>query len=681
MHFRHNHAIRLVALSVMIGAMPRAALAAPPVNPVEWSARVKKGPSPLKPGSVFTALVTATIADGWHLYSMDEMEGGPTPTWIIVPDGQPFTLKGKVREPQPTVEFDPNFNLETRYFENSVSFEMSIKAAATVPPGTDTVRIDVRYQTCNDRTCLPPKVVTLSVPVKIEPGAKGVAGAAQRAGAAPESVAGLGSSMPSVVPENAAVATSSVASEKTTSSAAVESSRKAETLNTVPRSQSLGSFIWLAAVMGALSLLTPCVFPMIPITVSYFTNHAGGNRKSAIFTAIIYAIGIILTFTALGMLLAVLFGAGGVNQLAANPWVNLLITTIFLGFAFSLFGAYFIQIPPSLMDKLDSLMRSKEGSQVIGALLMGFTFTLTSFTCTAPFVGTLLVMTAQGNWRWPLAGMLTFSTVFAIPFFALALAPQLLARLPKAGGWMVSVKVVMGFLEIAAAMKFLSNTDLVWHWGIFTRQVVLAVWVGIGVLTVLYLLGYVRMEHDSPIESIGATRLAFAMVFLALTIWLIPGLFGRELGELESFLPPELGTSASQSGAGSASSANPKQDDSWILNDYPAALARAKQTNKPIFIDFTGYTCTNCRWMEANIFPRAEVKAELAKFVRVRLYTDGSGSLYESQQKMESDRFGTVALPLYVILSPEDKSAATFPGLTRSPEEFLAFLAKYQRGG
>lgn len=170
MSFGHNHVIRLVALLAMIGAMHHTAFAAPPVNPVEWSARVKKGPSPLKPGSIFTVLVTATIADGWHLYSMDQMEGGPTPTWIIVPDSQPFTLKGRVKEPQPTVEFDANFNLETRYFENSVTFEMTIKAAASVPPGTNAVRIDVRYQTCNDRTCLPPRTVNLSVPVKIGPG-------------------------------------------------------------------------------------------------------------------------------------------------------------------------------------------------------------------------------------------------------------------------------------------------------------------------------------------------------------------------------------------------------------------------------------------------------------------------------------------------------------------------------
>jgi thiol:disulfide interchange protein DsbD len=410
---------------------------------------------------------------------------------------------------------------------------------------------------------------------------------------------------------------------------------------------------------------------MIPITVSYFTNHAGGSRKSAIATAIIFAVGIVLTFTALGMLLAVIFGAGGVNQLAANPWVNLLITAIFLGFAFSLFGTYFIQVPPGLMNKLDSLTRSKEGSHVVGALLMGFTFTLTSFTCTAPFVGTLLVMTSQGNWRWPLAGMLAFSTVFAIPFFILALAPQMMSRLPRAGGWMVSVKVVMGFLEIAAAMKFLSNADLVWHWGIFTRQVVLAVWVGIGVLTVLYVLGYFRMEHDSPVESVGAARLMVAIVFLTGTIWLLPGLFGRQLGELESFLPPELAASSTP-----ASPENMHGGADWILNDYDGAIRQAKQENKLVFVDFTGYTCTNCRWMEANMFPRPEVSTEMSKFVRVRLYTDGAGEIFERQQKMQQDKFGTVALPYYAILRADGSQVSVFPGLTRNSSEFLVFLQK-----
>jgi thiol:disulfide interchange protein DsbD len=634
---------------------------------VEWLA---KGPGKtLRPGEKFAVILTAKIADGWHMYSFTQPPGGPSMSQATLAPKQPFKQAGSVGGPPPHKAYDPNFEMETESYEGTAVFTLPLIVEANAPPGVQNVAIDVRFQVCNENTCLPPKTVNLSAPVKIAAVAKtAVGGVPSAPSAAPPSAA--------LAPSNVPVE-SDVAVEKTAPSAAVEPAKKAASLNTTPHSQSLGSFIWLAAVMGALSLLTPCVFPMIPITVSYFTNHASGNRKSAISTAVIYALGIVLTFTALGMLLAVIFGAGGVNQLAANPWVNLLITAIFLSFAFSLFGAYFIQIPPSVMDKLNSVTRSQEGSQVVGALLMGFTFTLTSFTCTAPFVGTLLVMTAQGNWRWPLAGMLAFSTVFAIPFFVLALAPQLMTRLPKAGGWMVSVKVVMGFLEIAAAMKFLSNADLVWHWGIFTRQVVLAVWVGIGVLTVLYVLGYVRLEHDSPIQSVGAARLTVAIVFLAVTIWLAPGLFGRQLGELESFLPPELGVSPP--GTSPVSSANLQHEAGWILNDYNAAIQQAQQEKKLVFVDFTGYTCTNCRWMEANMFPRPEVAQAMNKFVRVRLYTDGAGELYEHHQKMQQEKFGTVALPYYAILRTDGSPVATFPGLTRNTAEFLAFLQSDSR--
>jgi thiol:disulfide interchange protein len=637
-------------------------------NAVTWSAL---GPvEVVHQGQKFTAKVSARISPGWHIYSITQAPGGPVPTTIMLPGKQPFTLDGFVIGPLPHSGYDPNFQIQTDTYEKTVSFKVPLMAANTVQSGTNSAAIDVRFQACNERICLPPKTVHLRALVKIVSGAKAAAGSAQKttpsAGRASDSFAA--STSP---PQSTAGGSSSVPPEQI--ARAVSPPKKLEPF-TVPRSQSLGSFIWLAAVMGALSLLTPCVFPMIPITVSYFTSHASGNRKSAVFTAIIYALGIVLTFSALGMLLAVIFGAGGVNHLAANPWVNLLITAIFLGFAFSLFGAYFIQVPASLMDRMDFLTRNKEGGQVIGALLMGFAFTLTSFTCTSPFVGTLLVLTAQGNWRWPLAGMLAFSTVFAIPFFVLALAPQLMSRLPKAGGWMVSVKAVMGFLEIAAAMKFLSNADLVWHWGIFTRQVVLAVWVGIGVMTVLYVLGYFRMAHDSPVESIGAVRLTVAIVFLAVTVWLVPGLFGRQLGELESFLPPEVSSSGSPPSTSPASSANLQHEADWILNDYDGAMEQAKQENKLVFVDFTGYTCTNCRWMEANMFPRPEVAKEINKFVCVRLYTDGDGELYEHYQKMQQEKFGTVALPLYAILRTDGSPIATFPGLTRNTAEFLAFL-------
>lgn len=300
---------------------------------------------------------------------------------------------------------------------------------------------------------------------------------------------------------------------------------------------------------------------------------------------------------------------------------------------------------------------------------MGLTFSLTSFTCTTPFVGSLLVMAAQGEWFMPVIGMLAFSTVFALPFFVLALAPQLVSQLPKSGGWLNSVKVVMGFLEIAAAMKFISNVDLVLHWGIFTREVVLASWVAIAGLTTLYLLGVFQLSHDSKPERLGAIRICCAFFFLSLGFYLLTGLFGVKLGELESFLPYPTEQSVV------ATTESTKSVEAyWLKNDYEGALGKAKSEGKAVFIDFTGYTCTNCRWMEANMFQKPEVSAALDRFVKVQLFTDGAGEVYEKQQRFQEEKFGTVALPLYAIVDGDGNTRATFPGLTRDKEGFLRFL-------
>ena len=622
-------------------------------HPAQWRA---SGPGKaIHPGEKFSVRLSASINSGWHMYSITQPAGGPTTTVIKIPAAQPFSLDGQVSGPSPHVAYDANFEMNTETYEESAAFIVPVAVAKNASAGDQKLTVDVRFQVCNDTMCMPPTTEHLSVPIKIE--------TTKAAAAVTDQSAEPAKPLSALDPAPAGSASPVVSRENVGSSPAANSS--------VPI-QSLGSFLWLAALMGALSLLTPCVFPMIPMTVSYFVNHSGASRRSAVLTALLYALGIILTFTALGLLLAIAFGAGGVNMLAANPWVNLFITAVFLGFAFSLFGAYFIQVPPAILNKLDSLTRRNEGSSVVGALLMGFTFTLTSFTCTAPFVGTLLVATAQGNWRWPLAGMLAFSTVFAVPFFLLALAPQFLSQLPKSGGWMISVKVVVGFLEVAAAMKFLSNADLVWRWGIFTRQVVLATWVGIGILTILYVLGYIRMSHEEPITKIGPGRLIAAMIVLAATIWLLPGLFGRQLGGLEAFLPPVTASNSDNGINGSRSDSDAEVH--WVINDYDGALAQAKRESRPVFIDFTGYTCTNCRWMEANMFTKPEISQELKRYVCVRLYTDGNGEIFQHQQSLQQEKFGTVALPFYAIVRSDGSVSDTLPGLTKSPSEFLTFL-------
>jgi len=607
-------------------------------NPVSWSLESDAKGKTLQTGEKFQAKLKAKIEGEWHLYAVEQPEGGPYPTKITVAENLPFELDGKIISPAPITKFDPNFEIDTKFFAEKAEFTLPIKA--TSETNGDNLAVNVRFQVCDDKVCLPPKTVKVSFA-----GFEDVKKSGQSS---------VVSGQPSETKES-----------QTTSNEQLTTDHR-------PLTTDLWSFLWLAATLGALSLLTPCVFPMIPITVSYFTNHSSGNRAKAVKLATVYSLGIIGTFTILGMLLAIFVGAAGINLFAASPWVNLLITGIFLFFAFNLFGAYEITIPTGVLTKLDNLTRSKEGegSGIVGALLMGLTFTLTSFTCTSPFVGTILVSASNGAWQLPLLGMLAFSSVFALPFFALALAPQLVSTLPRAGGWMNSIKVAMGFLEVAAAMKFISNVDLIWKWGIFTRTFVLAVWIAIGIILAIYLLGKFQLPHDSKPERIGAMRVMSAILSLAISFYLLTGLFGAKLGELESFLPPETETSRNffnKSG---------EENLKWTDNDYEGALAKAKSENKFVFIDFTGYTCTNCRWMEANVFTKKEVETELSKFVLARLYTDDGSENNTKQQEFQETTFQTVALPFYAIMDGDGKTIATFAGLTRNTQEFVDFLQK-----
>jgi len=432
------------------------------------------------------------------------------------------------------------------------------------------------------------------------------------------------------------------------------------------------SFLWLAAVTGALSLLTPCVFPMLPITVAYFKGNSNRSHAHALGHAMLFASGIVITFTALGLGLAVVVGATGLARFASNPWVNLAIGVAFIAFALSLLGLYDIPLPfgSRFLNTVDASVRSRSGN-AIGSVLAGFAFTLASFTCTAPFVGPLLVSAARGDWIRPLAGMAVFSIVFATPFFLLALVPRWTAALPRAGGWLRDVKVVVGLFEIAAAAKFLSNADLVWRTGLISRWTSLIVWVAVAAASAIYLALMTRRRTRSRSTSRSLAWLSVAAA-ATVTLWLASGLSGRSLGELEAFLPPAPTPAfvAATSNAGGS----PVALD-WILNDHRAALAKASAINRLVFIDFTGYTCTNCRWMEANMFSRPDVSAAMSQFVLSRLYTDGEGEIYENQQKFQEDRFGTVALPLYAIVDGKGRTVRTFSGLTRNPAEFIAFLA------
>ena len=449
-----------------------------------------------------------------------------------------------------------------------------------------------------------------------------------------------------------------------------------------------GAFFWLAISAGAFALITPCVFPMIPITASYFAKHGGGGRKAALKNALLFGGGIIGTFTLVGLATSVLVGAAGMSRFAASPWVNLAIAAMFVAFALNFFGLYEIRIPSGVLTRLDGASRDRASTGAVGSVLMGATFAVTTFTCTAPFVGTLLVLASQGQWQQPVVGLLLFSTTFAVPFFFLALAPTVLAKLPRSGGWLKSVKIVIGMIELGAALKFVSNADLVMGWGIFSRQVVLASWAIICGVIAIYLLGrHLPLGSGRARAPAGATparasilawlphpvAASLAAGFTVFGIWLGLGLDGRPLGEVEPFLPPRF----EDTPAGALAMAERGEEHDgfrWYTNDLEGALAAAREGGNRVFIDFTGYTCTNCRWMESNMFTIPEVAAQLERFVLARLFTDGDGEVYEDQMDYQRETFGTIALPLYAILDGDGNTVSTFLGLTRDRDEFLQFL-------
>lgn len=584
----------------------------------------------VRPGEVATIIVNAEMDDEWRIYALRDQGKGPVASKVTI-SGDIVQEVGMVMENDPIVKYDDAFETTTRTHHGGTSFEAPFLVKSDFSAAEYDIKVSVLYQVCNATLCYPPNKESFDFRVKIDEGPP-------RDGYS------------DMVLNNDSVVDSS---GNINLDAAIM--------------EGFFPFILLALSMGFLSLLTPCVFPMIPITVSFFIKRGESKKGSPLSNALIYAGGIVATFSLLGFILALTLGASGANQLAANPWVNLFIASLFIYFALSLFGMYEIDVP----DKLKQLsLRQESRDGIVGTLFMAVTFTLTSFTCTVQFVGLLLVAASQGQWFWPMIGMIVFSSAFASPFFLLALFPQYLANLPKSGGWLNSTKVVMGFLEMAAAFKFISNTDLVWGWGFFSHNIVLAIWAVLMVLCGVYLLGKIRFPHDSPVEFLSTGRLGISVIFLVFGLYLSSGLYGQRLhGLIYSYLPPKMNEGVS---GGSTSKFSYHEGLTWY-KDLNQAFEASIESGKPIFVDFTGYTCTNCRWMEVNVFIKPEVKERFEKMTLVQLYTDG-GPNHKENQIYEIERFGTAALPYYVILTPNDEVISTFPGMTRNINDFIDFL-------
>lgn len=643
------------------------------LNPIELSAKLD--PNPVKAGQTAKAVITAKIESGWHLYSLTQPAGGPRATRITIDEAGSFKAAGKATQPKPKVAADPNFSIPgqppfmTETFDNEAVFTLPIKVADDAPAGNQKLTIKFYFQVCDDHQCLAPRTKPIEVDVAIV-----AANAKLTALPTPEA-----SPSPTNSPEATASPTVEPAGGVTGNDHSAmppaahggSDDDQAQAL----KNRGLFGFIWFAILQGLLALLTPCVFPMIPITVSFFTKREKRTSGQAVGQASFFSLGIILTYTVLGLALAMIAGPAGLTKFAANPWMNLFLTALFVIFALNLFGMFEIGVPSGLVNKLNKQADSGAGGQTFATILMGITFTLTSFTCTTAFVGTVLIYATQGDWFWAVIGMVAFATAFALPFFLFALFPQWLQSLPKSGGWLNSVKVVMGFLELGAAFKFLSNVDLVWGWQTISRPLVLSAWIAIALAAALYLLGKIQLPHDTPVERLGVFRMLMATFFLGLAFYFLTGLFGGSLGEFDAWLPPSSAKDfALNRSGGNAAEAK------W-LETYEETLQKAKAENRPAFLNFTGVTCTNCRWMEKNMFPDPAVKKELEKFVLAELYTDREDTpehqkIDEENGKLQAEKYGTVALPLYVVVDPSGNVLSKFPGLTRDKQEFVEFLKR-----
>jgi thiol:disulfide interchange protein DsbD len=428
-----------------------------------------------------------------------------------------------------------------------------------------------------------------------------------------------------------------------------------------------GWFLVGAFGFGLAAIFTPCVFPMIPITMSFFLNRPQATRGGAVGQAALFCAGIVVLFTGIGLATTAILGPFGVVQIGSNPWVNAFIAFVFFAFGLSLLGAFEITLPSGLLTKMD---RTSQRGGIVGTLLMGLTFALTSFACVGPFMGALLAASVQGDRMQPVLGMATFATGLASPFFFLALFPGFLARMPKSGGWLALVKVVLGFVLIAIALKYVSSVDQVLQSNVLTRERFLAAWVVLFALPGLYLLGFLRLPGIKPEEPLNLKRLFAGAAFLVFSLSLLPGMFGARLGELDAYVPSPAGSTY-------ASSGGEKLD--WMKDQYQEALARSRQENKLLFVSFTGYACTNCKWMKANMFTRPEVAAMLRNFVLVELYTDGTGPEAEEFQRLQETKFQSVSIPFYAILDADERVIASSAGSTRDTSKFLAFLKDRHR--
>jgi len=583
---------------------------------------------------------TARIDEGWHLYSQFLDEGGPVPTSFRFINNQDYYLVNGVTEsPAARQGYDSTFQMTILYHEKSVTFKQLI---TYIDPATH-VKGLVHYMVCSGQKCLPPADLNFEIAVDPKMAAAGNTAAMSKDNTIP------------VKPDTVTGSNNSILS------------------------------IFLAGFLGGLTaFFLPCIYPMVPLTVSFFTKRSG-TRSQGIRVALIYGCSIIVIYVGLGLLITAIFGASALNEAASSAAFNLLFFVILLVFALSFLGAFEITLPSVFVNKIG---RQSEKGGGIGLFFMAFTLALVSFSCTGPLIGTLLVeAVSKGSYLGPASGMFGFSLALALPFTLFAIFPSWLKGLPKSGGWLNTVKVTLGLLELALAFKYLSNVDLAYHWGLLSRDLFLVIWIIIFGVLAFYLLGKIRLSHDAEVQALSIPRLLLAMLVLVFTVYLIPGLFGAPLKGISGWLPPQQTQEftlsavapAKQEGRSTHKYAGlfhaPENIDAFY--DYEEGMAYAKKVHKPVLLDFTGWSCTNCRKMEAAVWSDPGVLKRLKEdYVLISLYVDDRTPLSSSEKyvskvssksvntlgqkwsDLQAARFNTNAQPFYVVLDPDGKPAA-----------------------
>ncbi len=656
-------------------------------NPVKWTYSVENNGK-----EEATLVIKASIDKGWHLYSQFIGEGGPVPTSFRFDKSNNYSLVGKVNEiPKAKPIFDEIFGMQVAWFEKTATFKQKIKVTSNKDFKLNGA---LEFMVCDDKQCLPPEEVEFTFDVK------GVVNTSEIIKTETETV------------DTASASVTATENIDTTTKAADTSATSGTMLSELPEEKKEADSIWFIFIQGFLfgfvALLMPCIFPMIPLTVSFFTKQSK-TRAIGIRNALLYGLSIVVIYVGLGLGITVLLGASALNELSSDAVFNLIFFAVLVVFAASFFGAFEITLPSSWSTKADQ--KADKGG-LVGIFFMAVVLAIASFSCTGPLIGTLLVDAAnKGEYMGPFMGMLGFSLSLALPFTLFAIFPSWLNSMPKSGGWLNSVKVVLGFVELAFALKFLSNADMAYHWGILDREVFIVLWVVIFALLGMYLLGKLKFNHDSDVKHVSVTRLFLAILSLSFAVYLVPGLWGAPLKAVSGFLPhqgtqdfdlysSQFAAMSGPAGSAPAHTANKKYADRLhaplgidAFFDYDEGMAYAKQVGKPVFLDFTGHSCTNCRKMENAVWPDAEVLNRLKNdFVVISLYVDDRTELPEDQKyvskytgkkvktlgnrnvDLQVSKFNSNAQPLYVVTVAEGNPLNKPYGYNEDIAAYIKFL-------